>query len=77
MLTNSELIPAKDTITYKTLTQEACSGYHNLVDSNRWKPADHTKEADEPELPNDYSTGMEKVVSKALKQLGFDNRKAI
>ena len=43
---DSELIPTKGRSTYETLTQEACSEYFNLVDSNLWEYKSNTKEAD-------------------------------
>ena len=40
---NSDIIPAKYKITYKSLTQENCSVYWNFVESNLWEPVDNTK----------------------------------
>ena len=45
-VTNLELIPSKDIIIHKTLTQEAWYEYWNLFDSNFWYPASDTKEVD-------------------------------
>ena len=40
---NSKSIPAINRITYETMTQKACSEYHNLVGSSNWERAGGTK----------------------------------
>ena len=50
IVAESELITAKDMITYKTLTQESFSEYINLAYYNYGEPESNTKDANDPEL---------------------------
>ena len=66
-MAESELITAKDMITYKTLTQESFSEYINLAYYNYGEPESNTKDANDPELWCSMLMKWKSLFSKALK----------
>ena len=56
-----------NSITYKSICQDAVDEYHSLVDSKRSGSQKH----DEPTLPNAYAAEITKTIHNTLKQKNF------
>ena len=74
-VTDSELIPSKDMITYEIIIKEKCCEYFNLINSNLWKNLYNTNDMNKPEFPNAYATETETVFAKSLKHMVLNDRK--
>ena len=70
-----DVISLEDIITYESLVQDYMHEYHNIVDSNQWKPTD-SKEIyqDGPLLLKASTVTIEDPVNKTVEKIYFKIR---